>query len=313
MENEKETVEEVEGTELVSLDKKVMLDDNYIERAGKQIELRGKLLAIALKAVKPHDFQDFDGKPYLEGEGAARIMAVVRGFKVSEAIFKIEQVEKHYFVECQIPIEWMGQSTVSLGDCSTADPFFTGRDGNAGLYGKHLTRTGSEAMAARLILGDTKKKARENALSRAVSELLGIKGLSWADLKEIGFDKGQAGSQVKFKQGSQGGEVNNLEVGQALGATEGSIINIKGLYSSHKERDIKKRDGTKSKVTDYILMNMDGKDIKITTWGSVCKGELNIGNEMFAENVAVKEYKGSLQYTAKEISEIGGKQNDLGF
>ena len=159
-----------------------MLTEKYIEQAGKQIEYRKRLLMTALKALRPHDFQDFDGKPYLEGEGAARIMAIIRGFKVGEAVFKVEIIAPHYFVDCQLPIEWMGQTAIAQGDCSTADPFFTGRDGNAGIFKRHLDRTGSESIAARLVLADAKKKARENALSRGVSELLGIKGLTWGSL-----------------------------------------------------------------------------------------------------------------------------------
>jgi len=108
-----------------------MLTKEFVEQAGKQIELRSKLLILGLKALKLHDFQDFDGKPYLEGEGAARIMAVVRGFKVGEAKFVVENITPHYFVECGIPMEFMGATTVAIGDCSTADGFFTGKEGNA--------------------------------------------------------------------------------------------------------------------------------------------------------------------------------------
>ena len=165
----------------------VMLSEIYIENAAKQIEFRARLIQTALKALKPHDIQDFDGKPYIEGEGAARIMSVIRGFKVGEAKFVIETIHPHYFVETSIPMEFMGATTVALGDCSTADPFFCGKDGKSGQYKKHLDRTGSEAMSARLILGDAKKKARENAISRGVTELLGLKGLSWTILADQGL------------------------------------------------------------------------------------------------------------------------------
>jgi hypothetical protein len=159
-------------------DDKMMLTEKYVEAASRQIDLRKKLLALALKALKPHDLQDFDGKPYLEGEGAARIMAVVRGFKVGAAVFNLEQIMPHFFVECSIPMEFMGATTVAIGDCSTQDSFFTGKEGNGGRFKKYIDQTGSETMAARLLLGDAKKKARENAISRGVSELLGIKGLT---------------------------------------------------------------------------------------------------------------------------------------
>ena len=57
-----------------------MLTEKFVEQAGKQIELRSKLLILGLKALKPHDFQDFDGKPYLEGERPPPIIAILPPF-----------------------------------------------------------------------------------------------------------------------------------------------------------------------------------------------------------------------------------------
>lgn len=279
-----------------------MLNEKFVETAGKQIELRQKLLMTGLKALKVHDFQDFDGKPYLEGEGAARIMAVVRGFKVGEAKFTVENMTPHYFIECAIPMEFMGATTVAIGDCSTADPFFTGRDGQSGQYKRHLDRTGSEQMAARLILGDAKKKSRENAISRGVSELLGIKGLTWEDLAALGFSRTKAGSSVTFKKGSSGAEAKNLTVTEAIKSAKGSVINVSGTLQDAKERDVKKKDGSTGSVTDYIFAD-DKNKMKISAWGK-CIESLKAGDKVFAAEVSVGEYQGSAQYTAKEISVI---------
>jgi len=278
-----------------------MLTEKFVEQAGKQIELRSKLLMLGLKALKPHDFQDFDGKPYLEGEGAARIMAVVRGFKVGEAKFTVENITPHYFVECGIPMEFMGATTVAIGDCSTADGFFTGAGGSAGRYGKYITQTGSEIMAARLLLGDAKKKARENAISRGVCELLGLKGLNWDDLAQLGFTRGQAGAKINFKQGSQGAEIKTLTVSEALQAVKGSIVNIRGEVVDCKERSVKTQKGM-TPITDYTLV--DGLDkIKISKWGSTIEG-LREGLTCYAEKVTVGEYQGTKQFLATEITII---------
>jgi len=282
-------------------EEKAMLTEKYVETAGRQIELRSKLLMTALKALKPHDFQDFEGKPYLEGEGAARIMAVVRGFKVGEAKFKIENIAPHYFIECEIPMEWMGQTTVALGDCSTADPFFTGKAGNGGIFKKHLDRTGSETMAARLVLGDAKKKARENAISRGVSELLGIKGLSWDDLASFGFRRTEAGSSIQFRQGSQGGEIQTLQPSEALLAKAGSIIHIVGILEDFEETQVGK---DKKDITKYFIRDFIG-EMKITVkkWGRLHTG-LEQGQKVFCEKTQVAEYKGSKQFLATEITPV---------
>lgn len=283
------------------------LSENFVEAAGKQIELRARLLQTALKALKPHDIQDFDGKPYLEGEGAARIMAVVRGFKVGEAKFHIDQIHPHFFIECNIPMEFMGATTVAIGDCSTADPFFTGRDGQSGQYKKHLDRTGSEAMAGRLIVGDAKKKARENAISRGVTELLGLKGLSWPDLEKLGFSRTEAGSSVSFKKGSQGGEVKTISVSDALQTAKGSIVNIKGFLTETKVKTGKAKNGKDYSITGYQLSDK-ANSIWVQKFGEPIP--LKAGGEVYAEKVMVSEYQGTKQFMAENLSNlenIGGE------
>ena len=275
------------------------INERFVEESAKQVELRSKLLAIALKALKAHDIQNFDGKPYIEGEGAERIMAVVRGFKVSEPKFIIEQIGNHYFVECQLPVEFMGATTVSLGDCSTADPFFTGKDGKSGQYARHLARTGSDAMACRLILGDAKKKAMMNATSRAVTELLGLKGLSWDDLGKLGFS--QAGAQaagavkVEFKKGSQGGATGTYTVAQAADAPVGAQFDLKGPLLS---AELKTTSGGKKYIL-YTLGNLERK-VKITVWGETIAAA--DGQEVFCKSVKISENKGYKNYNADEVT-----------
>ena len=285
-------------------DNKMMLTDNYVEAAGRQIDLRKKLLGLALKALKPHDFQDFGGKPYLEGEGAARIMAVIRGFKVGAAVFTTEQIMPHYFVECNIPMEFMGATTVALGDCSTQDSFFTGQSGNGGRFGAYIKQTGSETLASRLLLGDAKKKARENAISRGVTELLGIRGLSWDDLSQLGFTKSAAGAQVNFKTGSQGAEIKTITLADVGKLTKGSVFNVKAEIHDARERTVA---GNKN-VTDYTVVEGPIK-MKITAWGSCVEG-VKQGSILYFSGVTVGEYQGSLQYTAKEVSAVVSEGGD---
>lgn len=291
------------------------LSENFVEAAAKQIELRSRLLQTALKALKPHDIQDFDGKPYIEGEGAARIMSVIRGFKVGEARFQIEQIHPHYFIECSIPMEFMGATTFALGDCSTADPFFVGREGKGGLYAKHLERTGSETMAARLILGDAKKKARENAISRGVTELLGLKGLSWEDLAKLGFSRTEAGAKISFKSGSQGGEIKTLSVSDAVQSAKGSVINVRGGFLEMKEKSGTSKNGRAYKVTHYLLTDNLNK-IWVGRFGSPLS--LVIGSEVFAEKITVSEYQGEKRFMAENLTNIGeevppsGNEHQLG-
>jgi hypothetical protein len=301
-------MDEIKDTELIEQrgidpmvleNNKTMLSEQYVETVGKQIELRSKLIMTALKALKPHDFQDFDGKPYLEGEGAARVMAVVRGFRVGEAKFVIEQIAPHYFVDCSIAMEFMGATTVAIGDCSTSDSFFTGRDGKGGRFKKYVEQTGSEIMATRLLLGDAKKKARENSISRGVSELLGLKGLTWGDLEKLGFSKNAAGSTVIFKQGSQGAEAKVLTVSEAMNVAAGSTISIKAVLVDWEVKQVGK---DKRDITSYVLHDGANK-ITVKKWGPAKEG-IDANKPVFCSKVKTELYQGSLQFLADDIESV---------
>lgn len=281
-----------------------MLDDDVIDRMEKQITFRARLLTTALKAIRPHDFQDFGGKPYLEGEGAARIMAVIRGFKVGEPEFEVVEAESHFFIECMVPMEFNGSTTVAIGDCSTADDFFTGKDGKSGQYGRNLHRTGSEKIAARLVLGNAKKKARENALSRGVSELLGIKGLEWKDLGELGFSRQGAGSTVKFTSGGQGGEVQDATVASAL--TDygvGSKINIVGGVLTDIKEHVSNKGGKETSYTDYTIAD-GGKDIVVRKFGKAA--DIANDTKVYCKDVEVQEFRGFRKFLAQEVVQVEG-------
>lgn len=288
-------VEKVDALMTLEDNKTMGISEQYVAIARKQIELRSNLIMIALKALKTHDFQDFEGKPYLEGEGAARIMAIVRGFKVSEAKFIVEQITPHYFVDCSIPIEFMGATTVAIGDCSTSDSFFTGRDGKGERFKRYVEQTGSEIMATRLLLGDAKKKARENAISRGVSELLGLKGLTWADLEQLGFSRSGAGSTISFKQGSQGRELKTLTVTEAMNIKAGSIIDIKAVLVDWEVKQVGK---DKKDITFYLLHDGTNKII-VKKWGKAKEG-LEINKEVLCTNVKTELYQDNLQFLTKE-------------
>lgn len=313
--SEGELSEVQEGVKIIEYKSRTpALDAEFVEGIGKRIELRATMIRQALKALKPHDIIDFDGKPYIEGEGAARIMAVVRGFKVGETKFEIEHIPPHYFIECSIPIEFMGATTVAIGDCSTQDSFFCGKEGKTGRFAKYKEQTGSDTIAARLLLGDAKKKARENAISRGVSELLGLKGLTWDDLKELGFERAGAGATVAFKGGKKDvsppysdKHKTPLSIKEALQQetggfdVEGQIDSIKGRITT-----------TGKALTDYVLVDSDEQHVMlISVWGE-CKESFSPRTVVVANNIKVSKYQGKSQYVAEAVASKQGEEHALG-
>lgn len=288
------------------------LDAEFVDGIGKRIELRATMIRQALKALKSHDIIDFGGKPYIEGEGAARIMSVVRGFKVGETKFEIEHISPHYFVECSVPIEFMGSTTVAIGDCSTQDSFFCGKEGKEGRFAKYKEQTGSDTIAARLLLGDAKKKARENAISRGVSELLGLKGLTWEDLKELGFERAGAGARVEFKEQKKD-ELPRKQTKLVLQVAEALKQEINGFDVEGQMDSIKTRTTSTGKVlTDYVLADADEKNMMlVSVWGE-CKESFRPGTVVIATNLKISTYQGKKQFVAETVVAKQGESYALG-
>jgi len=272
------------------------LTPEYVDAVGRQVELRARLIQMALKALKPHDIQDFGGKPYIEGEGAERIMSAIGGFKVGPPVFSIERMDPHYFITCQLTVEFHGTTITEIGDCSTCDPFFTGAKGDSGKLANYKSLTGgNEIMAARMLVADAQKKARQNAISRAVTGLLGLRGLSWADLEALGFSRTAAGSNVKFKNGSQGGAVKTVTVEEFSSLPVGAVFNIRGKLISKETKEVA---GGKKKTNCKVEIG-PGMTTGIQKWGEV--DETLVGSPIFCEKVKVGEYNGTKQYMAESI------------
>lgn len=159
-----------------------------VERLEKQVELRSRMLRAFLKALRPHDFIDFGGKPYLEGEGAMRIAAVA-GLGVRTVSLEKEMIgDGHYKYIATVEVTGGSRNPVTdEGDCASNDRFFQ--------------RNKVQPPAAEINSSDVRKKAVENGRTRAICAFLGLKGLSWSDLQEFGFNPSVSGAKVDFKKG----------------------------------------------------------------------------------------------------------------
>ncbi len=170
----------------------------------KAADARKAIFQACLRRAQPDDFIDFDGKPYLEGEGADRIAAIV-GIQLSRPLIEVRTVGDDIFVEVVGEATWplTGAVASEFGSCSTRDKFFSGRDGDSATMSRLLeSANGDRKLAAEMLAGHVKKKAIANWKSRVVSAVLGVKGLTWADLEKLGLNRSQSGAAVQFKKGS---------------------------------------------------------------------------------------------------------------
>jgi hypothetical protein len=187
-----------------------IVDTNIIaiaDEAEKRLEALNKIKKVALKLTNRHDWVDQNGKPYLQasgGEKIARLFGV--SWRISEPI--LENLEGgHFSYTYKGEFAVGGASIEAIGTRSSKDGFF-----------KKYKYAGDERLelpASEIDRGDVKKSAYTNLLGNGITRLLGIRNLTWDDLKEFaGITQDQVGS-VEYKRGGKA----QSQVGKAPSST----------------------------------------------------------------------------------------------
>jgi len=174
------------------------------------------------------------------------------------------------------------------GDCDSFDPFLAKRKAE-------LQKAGaSPEQITEILKIDLQKKAYANALSRAISGWLGIRGLSWESLEQLGLDRSKAG-RIEFKRGAAGGEMQTATCAEAAQLPIGSKFAIRAFLSSG--RQLKGKNGKA-----YCLLNLTDEtgELPVTLWAAKPEG-LASGSAVYLPQVEVREYRGEKQYSASKI------------
>ena len=231
------STEEVVTTEVARVEQKDMT------LALPEAEARAKLM----KAILPQlvavchksNILDFDGKPYINNDGCQKIARIAGiSFGRPNVMISYEDLppepgetwpdsgkvkkrakpaRRAYIVEVEGEASLLGQAVTEFGGASSEDGFFD--------------RPHESPVETRL---EVRKKAMANWQGRCVRTLLGLQGMSWSDLENVGFNKGE------------GGGVNHRT----------------GRHSAHKdgEEDKAATDETKAKIRSQILSDVGGNN-----------------------------------------------------
>ncbi len=163
------------------------MDENIevvIQRAEKQVEILKKVLGIALKRLSPLDWVDQQGKPYLAASGAEKLMPLfgISVYNTSyEKKFSEDDNGQSYVYSYKGTFAWGGGSIEALGACSSRDKFFAW-DSKEQTY-KPLSQVDETNIM---------KSAYTNMIANGITRLLGIRNLTWEQLKEFGVDQEKA-------------------------------------------------------------------------------------------------------------------------
>lgn len=178
-----------------SPDLPAIADDKLVsmaEQAEKRIEAVNKIKRLALRVTNAHDWNDQQGKPYLQVSGSEKVARLFGiSWRIDEPVYEpLESGHFSYTYKGEFAIS--GARIEAIGTRSSKDPFFK-------KYGKKDNEGNRvELPASEIDKGDVKKAAYTNCIGNGITRLLGIRNLEWDDLEKAGIKKDSVG-KVEYR------------------------------------------------------------------------------------------------------------------
>lgn len=214
------------------------------ENAERRIDAMVKIKALALKMTNVHDWTDQGGKPYLQVSGSEKVARLFGiSWRVSEPVYQQEE-NGHFTYTYKGEFSLGGATIEAIGVRSSKDGFF-----------KKYTYNGNERVelpSSEIDKGDVKKAAYTNCLGNGITRILGLRNLTWDDLKPSGITqeaiKG-AGKGIQYKKPptegqnpksqSQGQQSEGKEVPASDAQIKAiyAILNAEGTVDGTKQRE----------------------------------------------------------------------------
>ncbi len=205
------------------------------EQAEKRVMALNKIKRAALLATNARDWTDQNGNPYLQVSGAEKVARVFGiAWKIDEPIMEIEE-SGHFSYTYKGYFTVAGATIEAIGTRSSKDPFFKRYAGRGD--DRH------ELPPSELDKGDLKKAAYTNLLGNGITRLLGLRNLTWEDIKEYaGITKDQVG-RVDYKKNGK------AQSGIASESAQTVTVDV----SDVRMASFKKKDGSQGEK--YIIKN----------------------------------------------------------
>lgn len=166
------------------------------EQAEKRADAMNKIKLVAIKLTNRFDWTDQGGKPYLQVSGAEKI---ARLFGISWRINEPEcekEESGHFTYSYKGTFSLAGAAIEAIGTRSSKDGFFK-------KYG-YDNGSRQELPPSEIDKGDVKKAAYTNCIGNGITRLLGIRNMTYEDLKEFaGITRDMIGKVDYKKSGKQ--------------------------------------------------------------------------------------------------------------
>jgi hypothetical protein len=241
---------------LVSQD--ISIADDFLiqvaEQAERRIDAVIKIKKVALKVTNPRDWTDQNGNPYLGVSGSEKVANLFNiSWRIDEPSYE-EEPDGHYTYSYKGYFSLGGRTAEAEGSRSSKDKFFI-QYKYEDEKGNKLTKREEIPISERTNKRDVKMAALTNLLGNGITRILGIRNLTWEDLKEFA---GITKEQVVTIQYRKSGEP--LQEPQKKGSTNGNkpkpentMITVKSVTKQEK-----KKDGTPMKSPLYIITSNAG-------------------------------------------------------
>jgi len=184
------------------------LDDDQLLQVAREAEARveavNTIKRLVLKVTNSNDWTDQGGTPYLWGSGAEKV-ALVFGisYKLNEHPTKHNEEGGHYRWEWTGTFTLRGTSILAIGSRSSKSKFFS-------------VSHGRDIPPSEIDEGNVKKAAYTNCVNNGIKRLLGIRNLTWEELKVAGITPENVGTKVTYGSNKEAPTKLQLNKIQAL-------------------------------------------------------------------------------------------------
>lgn len=250
--------------------------------AERRVEAVNKIKILALKVTNYHDWTDQGGKPYLQVSGAEKI---ARLFGIS---WRLDEPNREDHDDGHFSYSFKGYFSMGtaeievVGTRSSQDPFFAGH--------RDHPKPPSE-----IDRNDVKKGAMTNCIGNGISRLLGIRNMTWEEVKAGGIDQSKVG-RVDFRDSDPNAALSLPNYGTQKGKRlDDPSIPIKDLqyYLSGCEKTLKDEGKAKywakeEKLRDALKAEISKREQALQSTASEANGgakaeAAEIPDELWAE------------------------------
>ena len=227
--------------EIITMNPSNQLDmtDDILAAANRRIAQLDKIVKLSISRTNQHDWVDQGGKPYLTCSGAekiARLFGVCWKDVQSEKVISSDETGQFYFYEVAGTFT-LGQDSIrAVGTCSQKDQFFAKAGGEI----KPLSEIDET---------NIRKAAYSNMVVNGITRILGIRNLTWEEVRAGGIDPNKASKVSYAKGGNGGGKISEAQAKRLFAILKQSGKSEEDLkqylldsYKIENTKDIDKKD-----------------------------------------------------------------------